>query len=139
MKNSSCVCNNCQKATIHNFMAEDQNVETQPASQRAETKTSMQTFVSVFNNLAKQTAIFVFGILIGMGIVLKDPPVNKDLQNINNSLKAEKELLSKEKAEINKNLLDLQKTFDNHKKNIASVEKQVVVEKFEIRESFYLK
>lgn len=108
MKKKSCNCINCKNGKIHNLMAEDQNVEPEITLDTDKAKQSFHKFMSFVIFLARKMGIFIVGLVIGMGVVLKDPPIDKKLTDINQVFKQENIVL-KEKLDI------LQKTIAENK------------------------
>lgn len=86
-----CKCQKCLAAKKHNFsnMSDDFQADTPVARAKAR----LQTVVIIFLAFLKYVGLFFVGIMVGGGIVLKNPPEDKvakkqiaELQAANNSL-----------------------------------------------------
>lgn len=125
-----CGCKNCKGVRLHNFMPENETKE--------QTQSSSVVLPLIYT-LVRQVGIFTFGILIGMGIVLSNPPSDKELQKKFDVVVSEKNELIKQKADVVKNVADLQKVLDEQKKNAVNAEKNKTIETFVVRNAFDLK
>lgn len=70
-----CKCQKCLAATKHNFsnMSDDFQADT-PA---ARAKARLQAVVIIFLSFLKYVGLFALGIMVGGGIVLRNPPEDK--------------------------------------------------------------
>lgn len=119
---SLCKCINCQKLKLHNFMVDEKNnVEVVFDPEKA--KKSFGNLLGFFYTLTKDIGTFVVGILIGIGIVMRDPPANKELEKNRADLVAENNALKKDKDNLAKTLSDLQRLADNSKKVLPEIKK----------------
>ena len=105
MKRSKCVCKFCTNVQIHNLTMKNENHEylfEAPNTSKVELPSfNFFEFVLLF---IRYVGMFVFGIIVGAGIVLKNPPIKIDGENLeilkkeNNDLKNQLDTLKNEKA-----------------------------------------
>lgn len=104
-----CNCQLCSKLKIHNvhyinYMANDLSSLENPV---ASAKQRLWKIFEFFLGLLKYVGIFFLGIIIGMGIVLKDPVVNKKQQIKIETLEKEiidlKQKINNSKVEVPQN------------------------------------
>ena len=70
-----CKCQNCLAHDIHNFIYMADNLQVETPADRA--KARLMSVYRLFLGFLQYVGLFFTGIVVGGGIVLKNPPVDK--------------------------------------------------------------
>lgn len=99
MKQSKCICKFCTDVQIHNLtMKNDNNQFLFEVPNTVKTEATSFNFFEFTLLFIRSVGMFVLGIIVGAGIILKNPPSNVDLEKV--------EILKKENSDL-KNQLDI--------------------------------
>jgi len=92
MKNYGCLCVNCTCFKIHNMpmnIEESLNDQKKPITSGQIEPNKAATLFYAAQTFIRSAGLFTIGLVVGMGIVLKNPTVNKSVQDQLNTLQKE--------------------------------------------------
>lgn len=90
-------------------MADDSNISPEVTVDTEKVKQSFEKILGFLIVFLRNAGILLVGIVIGMGIVLKDPPIDKKMNETNQSYKVENAALKEKVDNLQKSLLESKK------------------------------
>lgn len=134
MKKYGCVCKNCTCHKIHNLLMVAEKTEVEKPHANSLAQPAVHNWGSLLNGLlvfVQSAGMFVIGMIVGAGILMKDPMPNKIMQE-------KIDTLQKENVELKKSL-DLNKVTPNKEKLPEPKQPDTKTADFRIQQSISLK